>query len=102
LSDNEKTYSVKGLKMQTVLAQALHMLCKIPIKSQRNDVQDAKQFEEVLDISVHFYNAESRQIYKGFDMPAIVNIFMSDNHYDVISNLSGFTCENDSNKKKKT
>jgi len=86
LSDNEKTYLVKGLKMQAVLAQALHRLCKILIKPQGNDFQDAKQFEEALDISVHIYNAESRQIYKGFDMPAIVNIFMSDNHDDVISN----------------
>jgi len=67
-----------------------------------NYFQDAKLFEEALDISVHIYNAEFRQIYKGIDRPAVVNIFMSDKHYDVISNLSGFICENESNKKKKT
>jgi len=42
LSDNEKTYLVKGLKMQTVLAEALHRLCKISIKpegSRRKTVQ---------------------------------------------------------------
>jgi len=53
LSENEKTYLVKGLKLQTVLAQALQRLCKIPIKPQENDFQDAKLFEEALDISVH-------------------------------------------------
>ena len=94
LSDNEKKYLTDGRKMQDVLAKALHRLCKIPIKSQGNDFQDAKLFEEALDISVHIYNAESRQIYKGIDRPVNINIFMSDNHYDVISNLSGFTCDN--------
>jgi len=76
LSDNEKTCLVKGLKMRTVLAQALHRMCDISIKSEGNDFQDAKLFEEALDISGHIYNAESRQIYKGIDRPAIVNIFM--------------------------
>jgi len=99
LSDNEKQYLKEGRKIQDVLAQALHRICDISIKPKGNDFQDAKLFEKSLDISVHIYNAESIQIYKGIDRLAKVNIFMSDNHYDVISNLSGFTCGNDHNKK---
>jgi hypothetical protein len=99
LSDNENKYLTDGRKLQAVLAKALHRMCNIAIKPQGNDFQDAKLFEEALNISVIIYNAESRQIYKGIDRPVKVNIFMSDNHCDVISNLSRFTCENDRNKK---
>jgi len=99
LSDNEKQYLKEGRKIQDVLAQALHRICDISIKPKGNDFQDAKLFEEALDISVHIFNAESRQIYKGIDRLAKVNIFMSDNHYDVISNLPGFTCTNSSHHK---
>jgi len=41
--------------------------CSLPYKPQGNDFQDAKQFDEALDISVHIYNAESRQIDKGLN-----------------------------------
>jgi len=86
-------------KIQDVLAHVLHRICDRPIKLKGNDFQDAKLFEEALDISVLIYNTESRQIYKGIDRLAKVNIFKSDNHYDVISNLSGFTCADSSHHK---
>ena len=101
LSDNEEEDITKGRKLQTVLAQALHRMSNIPMKPQENDFQDAKLFEEALDISVHIYYAESRQIYEGIDRSVNVNIFMSDTHYDIIFNLSRFTCQNDRDQKAK-
>ena len=102
LSDNEKEYITKGRKLQTVLAEALHRMCKISIKPEGNDFQDAKLLEDALDISIHIYNSESRQIYKSSTRPVTVNIFMTENHFDVISNIAAFTCANDPNKKAET
>jgi len=39
-------------------------------------------------------NVESRQIYKGIENQIKVYILMTENHYDVISNIAGFTCVN--------
>ena len=99
LSDNEKENLTKGKKLQTVLATTLPRMCKITIKPEGNDVQDAKLLEDALDISIHIYNSESRQIYKSSTRPVTVNIFMTENHSDVISNIAAFTCANDPNKK---
>jgi hypothetical protein len=62
LSDNEKENITKGRKLQTVLAQALHRMCAIQVKAEGNNFQDVKLFEEALDISIHIYDSESRQI----------------------------------------
>ena len=78
LSDNEKKYLTDGRKLQTVLAEALHRICNVPIKPQGNDFQDAKLFEEALDISIHIYNSETRQIYKSSNRSVIVNTFMTE------------------------
>ena len=94
LSDNEKTYLVQGEKMQKILAQVLHRICSIPIKQTGNDLQDVKLFEEKLDIEIQIHNLESRQIYKGKESEIKIYILMTENHYDVISNIAGFTCAN--------
>jgi len=99
ISANEILYIKKGRKLQKVLATALHRICRIKIKENGNDFQDAKAFEERLDIEIQIYDATSRKIYSGRENPTKVHILMSDNHYDVISNLAGFTCENASNNK---
>ena len=77
LSDNEKSYLIDGRKLQTVLARALHRLYKISDKPDGNDFEDAKLFEERLDIEIQIFNLESRQIYKGTDKPVKVYILMS-------------------------
>ena len=94
VSENEKSYLIDGRKIQKVLAHALHRICSIPIKQTGNDFQDVKLFEEKLDIEIQIYNLESRQIYKGCENQIKVYILMSDSHYDVISNITGFTCLN--------
>ena len=94
ISDNEKSYLIDGRKFQEVLAKALHRICSIPIKQTGNDFQDVKLFEEKLNIEIQIYNLESRQIYKGSENEIKVYILMSENHYDVISNIAGFTCSN--------
>ena len=99
ISDSEKTYLVQGRKFQQVLAEALHRMCNIPIKETGNDLQDVKLFEEKLNIEIQIYNLESRQIYKGSENQTKVYILMDENHYHVISNITGFTCANgDGNK----
>jgi hypothetical protein len=82
-----------------IIAQALHRIYNIPIKPQGNDFEYAKHFEEALDIEIQIFDLESRQIYRGVNKPIKVYILMSENHYDVISNLAGFTCENASHHK---
>jgi len=96
LSENEKTYLVDGRMLQTVLAQALHRICNIPIKAEGNDLQDVKLFEDKLNIEIQIYNLEARQIYKRTEMPTKIYLLLSQNHYDVISNMPGFTCKNES------
>ena len=90
LSDNEKLYLIDGRKLQEVLAKAIHRICKIPTKEEGHDLADVKQFEEKLNIQINVYNFETRSVYRGADNETKVNILMSDNHYDVISNLPGF------------
>ena len=80
--------------MQDVLDKALHRLCKIPIKDTGNDFEVVKHFEEGLNTEIQIYNFESRQIYKGKENRIKVYILMSESHYDVISNIVGFTCAN--------
>ena len=94
LSDNEKTYLVQGVKIQEVLAKALHRICKVLVKKSGNDFEDVKRFEERLNIEIKIYDLESRQIYKGRESPVKVYILKSENHYDVIGNITGFTCVN--------
>ena len=101
LSDNEKSYLIHGRKLQTVLAKALHIIYNISIKPGGNDFEDVKLFEERLGIEIQMFNLESRQIYKGTDKPVKVYILMSENHFDVISNIDGFKCVNDRNEKAK-
>ena len=101
LLDNEKTYLIQGRKLQTVLAEALHRICNIPVKRQGNDLQDVKHFEEKLDIEIQIYNLETRQIYQGLDKNVKIYILMSENHFDVISSLQGFKGTNDDCKAKK-
>jgi len=99
ISDSEKTYLVQGRKFQEVLAKALHRLCRIPIRQSGNDLQDVKLFEQRLNIEIQIYNLESRQIYKGSESEIKVYILMTENHYDVIGNIAGFTCLNASGNK---
>jgi len=94
ISDNEKSYLIDGRKFQEVLAKALHRLCSIPIRQSGNDLQDVQKFEERLNIEIEIYDLESRQIYKGRESPVKVHILKSKNHYDVIGNITGFTCVN--------
>jgi len=80
--------------LKGVLAKALHRLCNIPIKETGNDFEDVKHFEERLNIEIQIYKFESRQIYKGTEKQAKVYILMPESHYNVISNIAGFTCAN--------
>jgi len=82
---------VEGFK-QTVLANTLHRLCKVPIKTG-NDFEDAKHFEEQLNIQIQIYGLESRQMYKSEENHTKVYILISD-VYGVTSNLAGYTCAN--------
>jgi hypothetical protein len=100
LIDSEIKDIAMGRKLQTVLAQVLHRICKIPIKPTGNDFQDAKLFEDRLEIEIQIFNLESRQIYKGKEKQVKVYILMSENHYDVISNIAGFQLTNESHHKK--
>jgi len=95
ISDNETDYIKKGREIQTVLANTLHRLCKVPIKETGNDFEDAKHFEEKLNIQIQIYDLESRQIYKGKENHTKVYILMTEAHHDVISKLTGFTCANE-------
>jgi len=72
----------------------LHRICNIPVKQIGDDFQDVKSFEKKLDIEIQVYNFECRQIYKGSENQIKVYILMSDSHYDVITNIAGFTCLN--------
>jgi len=99
LSDNEKKYLVDGKNLQDVLAKALHRLCTISINETGNDFDDVKHIEERLNIEIQIYNFESRQIYKSKENPIKVYILMSENHFDVISNIAGFTCANEDHHK---
>ena len=58
-----------------------------------------KHFEERLNIEIQIYNFELRQIYKSKENPIKDYILMSESHYDVISNIAGFTCANDDHHK---
>ena len=99
LSGNEIKYIKDGQKLQDILANALHSLCDVVIKPLGNDFADAKLFEEKLDISIHIYNSEARQIYNCSNKPVIVNLFWNNNHYDVISKLPAFLGTNASHHK---
>jgi len=48
--------------LQDILALALHRISKIPIKKTGNDFEDAKHFEECLNIEIQIYYFQSRQI----------------------------------------
>ena len=67
ISDNEILYIKKGRKLQKVLATALHRICHIEIKENGNDFQDAKAFEERLNIEIQIYDATSQKIYNGIE-----------------------------------
>jgi len=82
-----------------ILAIALHRICKIEIKENGNDLDDAKICEECLHIEIQIYDLNSRMIYRGTQKPTKVYILVNDKHYDVISNLTGFTCANASQNK---
>ena len=99
VSENEKSYLIDGRKIQKVLAHALHRICNIPVKQTGNDFQDLKLFEEKLDIEIHIYNFECRQIYKGEENQIKIYILMTENHFDVISNIAAFTCANEDRNK---
>jgi len=66
------------------------------MKENGNDLEDTKIFEERLDIEIQIYDINSRMIYRGTQKPTKVYILVNDKHYDVISNLTGFTCANTS------
>jgi len=72
----------------------LYTDCNIPVKQTGNDFQDVKLFEEKLDIEIHIYNFECRQIYKGNESEIKIYILMAESHFDVISNITAFTCLN--------
>jgi len=105
VSENEKSYLIDGRKIQKILAHALHRICNIPVKETDRLIrlirsfQDVKLFEEELDIEIQIYNFESKQIYKGNENQIKVYILMSESHFDVISNIAGFTCANEDRNK---
>ena len=99
ISDNETDYITNGRGIQTVLANTLHRLCKVPIKETGSDFEDAEHFEEQLNIQIQIYDLESRQLYKGEENQIKIYILMSEAHYDVISNIAGFTCTNEDHNK---
>ena len=99
ISDNEITYIKKGRKTQEVLAYALHRISNVKVTDYGNSFEDVKLFEEYLNIQIQIYNLESRQIYKGHEKPIKIYILLSEKHYDVISNIDGFTCANASHHK---
>ena len=94
ISANELEYIKKGRNIQKVLADILHRLSDIKVTNNGNNFEDVKHFEEYLDIEIQVYNFESRQIYKGHEKPIKIAILLSENHYDVISNINGFLCKN--------
>ena len=100
ISDGEKLSIVKGYNLQGILARVLHRLCKIPVKENGNNFEDVQKFERKLDIGIQVYDFEVRQIYKdATENPIKVYLLMDENHYNVISNISGFTCANESHHK---
>jgi len=99
ISENEKSYLVHGRKIQKVLAHALHRICNIPVKQTGNDFQDVKLFEKKLNTKIHIYNFKCRQIYKGGKNQIKVYILMAESHFDVISNITAFTCANEDRNK---
>ena len=100
IGENEVTNLVQGRKIQELMAQTLHRLCKIPIKEEGNDLGDAKLFEDKLDIQIHIFNLEAREIYKGTEKTKKIHILLSENHFEVISNPAAFLCFNASHHKK--
>ena len=94
ISSNEIKYIQQGVKIQDVLAKALHRIYSIPIKEHGNDFTDVKLIEEKLDIEIQIYSMDTRQIYAGIIKPIKIYLLLSNNHYNVISKLPAFIGSN--------
>ena len=90
ISDNELKYLRQGVKLQDILAKALHRIYNIEIRESGNDFTHVKLIEEKLNIEIQIYNLDTRQIYVGMGKVIKVCLIYSNNHYDVISKLPAF------------
>src|SRR6476469_1747467 len=59
ISDNELKYLRQGVKLQDILAKALHRIYHIPVKESGNDFADVKLIEDKLIIKIQIYNLET-------------------------------------------
>ena len=54
-----------------------------------------QKFADGLGIEIQVFDFATKQIYRSTENPIKIYLLKSENHYDVISNIAGFLCEND-------
>lgn len=81
----------KGGKIQTDLAKKLHFEANVPLK--RCGIEEIKRFQAVLkDYQIHVVSKEhfNAIIYEGPVADKKIYLYLHDDHYDVITTMSGF------------
>ena len=58
-----------------------------------------QKFADGLDIEIQIFDFATKQIYRSTENPIKLYLLKSENHYDVISNIECFLCENDDHHK---
>lgn len=81
----------KGRKIQTDLAKELHYEANVPLK--RCGIEEIKQFQAVLkDCQIHVISKEhfNAIVYEGPVADKKLYIYLHEDHYEVITSMSGF------------
>lgn len=81
----------KGRKIQTDLAKELHYEANVPLK--RCGIEEIKQFQAVFkDCQIHVISKEhfNAIVYEGPVADKKLYIYLHEDHYEVITSMSGF------------
>ena len=96
-SNNEIKYlSQTAKKLQTVLANAFHRIYKIPIREYGNDLYDAQDIANKIEIQINIYSLDRELIFTttpNDDGNTKVHLLLSNNespHFDAITKISAF------------
>lgn len=80
-----------GLSIQRTLAEELHNLANVPLR--QCDLNDVKTFQSALPgYQINIVSKESFNaiVYQGPEAEKKIYMYHHDNHYDVITTMSGF------------
>lgn len=80
-----------GLSIQRTLAEELHNLANVPLR--QCDLNDVKTFQSALPgYQINIVSKESFNaiVYQGPEAEKMIYLYHHDNHYDVITTMSGF------------